>query len=127
MANHEKIPGWTLLEQELNRTGVISEAFKGTLFAIAGRVAEDARERGREEGRKLAESHARSQTLNAQEVCYLAEVGRLDNRTLDAVIRFAGHYAANLRPGERVEASEGELRRLAMAILIRCRRGGEFG
>lgn len=127
MGTTGEVNAWKMLEDELDRTAVISDKFKGTIYAIASKMAEQARERGREEGRSMAK---RDEVLGApllpSEERYLIEAGRLSDRGLDDCIDELSHYFTSLLSGEHVPAIERQARQLAAALLMRVRRGGLY-
>lgn len=113
-------------KDELDRTEVISERFKTQLRLIVGQVNSEAYERGIEQGRSDRHRAALAGGLTIHEERALVEASTGSDITLDYHIEAGAHYFANLLPGERVPAIASEARRLAAALLIRCRRGGVY-
>jgi len=64
----EKKPAIEYLQEELNKTIVLSEEFKTRIFIIASTIAEDSYLRGKEEGFKLGEETAQGPNLDASEI-----------------------------------------------------------
>jgi hypothetical protein len=119
MGTPAEAAAWKMLTDELGRTAVISDDFKGTLFAIAGKIAEQARDCGREEGKRMA----RSPEVQATALTPSEERAMIG---LDNSIDELSHMFANMLSGERVPSFAREARQLAAALLLRTRRGGMY-